>query len=340
MLRIGRRTFFGLAGAASLSASEPQTSRLRGPYLGQNPPGATPELFAPGVVNTGLYTRDITMAPDGTEFYFRVNLAGFSRSAIVVSRLQDGVWSAPEVAPFAADPRWRTLEPCVAPDGKQFFFVSDRPEDPKVIKPGPMGIWVMDRVASGWSEPRRLGPPVNGKLESYFPSVTLDGTLYFCTDDPEGPGAMMRARRQEGAYHTAEKLPAQVNCGKNRYNAFAAADESFMIVPAMGLPDSRGGFDYYITFRRPDDVWSEPVNLGDAVNSAAGAELSAFVSRDGKYLFFSSDRVRPGAFAPGERLTLAKLRALAREPGANGEGAIYWMDAGFLGELRKTALFR
>ena len=48
---------------------------LRGPYLGQEPPGLEPRLFAPGVVSTGLATRDLAMTPDGDELYFRSLLA-------------------------------------------------------------------------------------------------------------------------------------------------------------------------------------------------------------------------------------------------------------------------
>ena len=40
---------------------------LKGPYLGQKPPGNTPELFAPGIVSTRHYENSITLSPDGNE---------------------------------------------------------------------------------------------------------------------------------------------------------------------------------------------------------------------------------------------------------------------------------
>ena len=46
---------------------------LSGPYLGQKPPGDTPELFAPGIISTAMYTRDITIMPDGKEIYFCIS---------------------------------------------------------------------------------------------------------------------------------------------------------------------------------------------------------------------------------------------------------------------------
>jgi hypothetical protein len=74
---------------------------LTGPYLGQAPPGTEPEVFAPGIVSTGMYTRDIAMPADGSEMYWSVMESGFS--VIMGSRLVDGRWTEPEVVPFSAD---------------------------------------------------------------------------------------------------------------------------------------------------------------------------------------------------------------------------------------------
>ena len=56
-----------------VSITNSQTSQndmpvLKGPYLGQTLPGTKPVIFAPGIVSTGLYTRDIAITKDGTEF--------------------------------------------------------------------------------------------------------------------------------------------------------------------------------------------------------------------------------------------------------------------------------
>jgi hypothetical protein len=43
---------------------------LTGDYLGESPPGDIPELFASGVVCTGMYERDFSITGDGKEIYF------------------------------------------------------------------------------------------------------------------------------------------------------------------------------------------------------------------------------------------------------------------------------
>ena len=39
-------------------------------------------------------------------------------------------------------------------------------------------VWAVDKTASGWSEPRNLGAPVNSSVNEYFASEASDGTLY------------------------------------------------------------------------------------------------------------------------------------------------------------------
>ena len=312
---------------------------LTGAYFGQTPPGAEPELFAPGLITTGLPTRDIAITPDGREIYYCVASPGHAYSAIVVTHLENGRWTRPEVASFSSHPEWSDMEPAISPDGQRFFFLSDRPRSPDTgDSEKNYDIWVMDRRGDRWDPPRNLGEPVNTAAPEYFPSVTEDGTLYFCRADPATRvHSIYRARFVDGAYLEPELLPAEVNIGRNRFNAFVAADESYIIVPAVGIEGGYGGVDYYISFRSPDDAWTGPVNMGDKVNSADMSEWSPYVTRDGRFLFFMSAR-RPGRdeTAPRDYGEMLRLQDRPR----NGNADIYWMDAGIIEELRATALAR
>ena len=99
-------------------------SDSQGPYLGQKPPGTVPELFAPGIVSTGLYERDVAVSPDGREIIFGVIWGKVV--TIMSSRLESGEWTTPEVVPFALDFDYFHLEPCFSPDGKYLFFAAAR----------------------------------------------------------------------------------------------------------------------------------------------------------------------------------------------------------------------
>jgi hypothetical protein len=194
----------------------------------------------------------------------------------------------------------------------------------------------MDRVGDAWGEPRPLGTPVNSDAPEFFPSITADGTLYFTREGPGQGNYLYRARPAGNGWLEPERLPATVNATEQQFNGFIAPDESYLIFGSFGRPDSRGGSDYYIAFRSPDDGWSTAVNLGDAVNRAQGAEWSGMVSRDGKYFFFMSTRTTPAA-SPPSRLTAEYLAALHAGP-QSGNPDIYWVDAGFLERLRPDTL--
>ena len=314
--------------------------RLTGDYLGQPLPGTEPELFAPGVVSTGMYTRDLTMTPAGDEIYFGASVGNFTYATILVARRRDGVWSEPEVAGFARNPAYTYLEPFVHPTGQQLFFVSDQPDPLDPEREDHENIWVLDRTSSGWGPPRKLGTPVNSELAEYFPSVTRDGTLYFTREDPETrQGGVFRCRYDGERYLEAERLPEQINSTPYVFNAYVTADESFVIVPTFGREDSYGHADYYVCFRRTDptspagDAWSEPVNLGPRVNTTRGDEWSCSLSPDGRYFFFMSARLLDSVLEPGAGLTRRRLFEMHNRPG-HGLASIYWMEAGFLDSLR------
>ena len=44
--------------------------------------------------------------------------------------------------------------------------------------------------------------------------------------------------------------------------------------------------DLYVSFKDSDDRWGDPKRLGPEINTNSG-ELCAYVTRDGKHLFFS-----------------------------------------------------
>jgi hypothetical protein len=321
------------------SCAEPERSpeveafpMLTGPYLGQTPPGHEPQLFAPGIVNTGLYTRDVAMTPDGSEIYFGVNVGNYELTAIMVTRLVDGRWTQPEVTPFSADPCWSDIEPAIAPDGKTLYFASNRPEDRKGEAEEYHSIWAMDRTGDSWGKPYRLPDIINDGSANFYPSVTEDGTLYFTRDLPNGENAIFRSKRKDHEYAAPERLPEQVNATRTQFNAFVAPDESYLIVPIYGMEDSIGSTDYYIVFRKPDDTWSDPINLGGAINTDGGLEYAPYVSPDGKYFFFMSSRSNAVELA-GTKLTARNLHQLHNTPGS-GLPSIWWVDAAFIDALR------
>lgn len=316
----------------SVEAEAGEFYDLTGDYLGQELPGQTPKLFAPGIVSTGLSERDVAITPDGNEIYYSgVVGANHNFSAILVVKRVEGRWSKPEVAPFSG--HFMDLEPAISPDGQRFFFLSNRPLPGSSEPHGSEDIWVMERTDGGWSEPSNLGPPVNSAAPEFFPSVTRDGTLYFTRRGEGRSETIFRSRFVDGAYAEPEELGPEVNSGQTQFNAFIAPDESYLLVCVWGRDDSLGGVDYYAVFRSADDVWSEPINLGEGINMAEGSEWSPSVSPDGRYFFFMSSRATIQKGHSPERLDYADMQRLHDLP-MNGNSDIWWVDAEVISRLR------
>ncbi len=259
--------------------------QVKHPYASDKPL-SEPAIFGEGVISTGEFDSHPAFTPDGKTLYFVRSAPNFNFWTIFVSHFGNGKWSQPEVAPFSG--QYSDADPFITADGTQLYYISTRPVNGKPKED--TDIWVMDKRANGWSEPRHLDAPISSEGSEWYPTLTRDGTIYFGSDRPGGKGKtdLYRARLVDGKYATADNLGEPINTPAHEYEPFIAPDESFLLFMASGRPGSLGGPDIYLSYRN-DKAWTDPKNLGDKINSK-GKEYSPKISPDGKYFFWSSTR--------------------------------------------------
>jgi Tol biopolymer transport system component len=292
------------------------------PYASPTPV-REPLVFAPGTISTGDHDTHAEFTPDGNTVYFLKNAPNFSFWTIFVSRYRGGRWTEPELAPFVGP--WVSADPHITADGRHFFFISNRPIDPKSDQPNDnIDIWVMDKLPNGdWSAPRNLGEPVNSKGNEWYPRTAADGTLYFGSDRPGGFGEtdLYRCKLVNGKYQPAENLGATVNTKSDEYEPYISADQSYLIFMA-DRPGGIGGHDFWITYQR-NSTWTAPKNLGAPINSEAH-EYAPKITPDGKYFLWSSTRA---TFAQPRFKSLTTQEYLQKlHSTGNGLGDIYLID--------------
>ena len=302
------------------------------PVAAEPRPAAPPyavERFAPDVISTRDYERDGTFSPDGKTFYFTKRTIWPYFSVVCVSHFRNGRWTGPDVASFSG--QYADGMPFVSVDGSHLYFASRRPLNGI---PSPVyNIWVVDRRADGWSEPRALPDPINGHGSVVAPVETRDGSLYFVRGDP--PHVFV-ARRRGDAWDSAVPAGEPNAEGSAEQSVYVDPDEHFMIVSVIGRSDALNTAeaiyqhaDLYVRERSGGD-WSPLRHLDAPINSGAD-EGSPFVSPDGHYLYFTSER---GVFTEhGTPYTADRLERALHSPG-NGLGDIYRID------FRATGLTR
>ena len=73
---------------------------LTGPYLGQKPPGLTPEIFAPGIVSTDYFNHStVCISSDGSEIYWSMAPKDTPDKIYYTKRINN-VWTRPEIISF------------------------------------------------------------------------------------------------------------------------------------------------------------------------------------------------------------------------------------------------
>lgn len=266
------------------SAQEPAPVEfpvLSGPYLGQTPPGLTPQRFGPAAIHGNaawLWHSSPEFSADGLEMYWTKYVrAGGVRLQIFFTTGRSGRWTAPARPPFAGS--GDENEPRVSADGNSILYVS-------ATAPG--HIVRVTRTSSGWSQPVSLTLPSlpSGGLGWQY-CVVGDGSVYVDGDLGQGGGEDVFRYPWTGAGFGPPQ-PVSVNTQHNEFAPYVAPDESYIIF-VSNRPGGYGMHDLWIAFRQAGGTWSQPVNMGPDVNSA-NEDAAPYVTADGFYLFFTAQR--------------------------------------------------
>ena len=155
----------------------------------------------------------------------------------------------------------------------------------------PHDIFFMNNVNGKWSEPVNPGLPVNTEFNEIYPTISLNGNMYFNSDKPGGYGDrdIYCSRFINGKFTEPENVGEPVSSQYREGDVLIAPDESYIIFVSVDRPGSYGSGDLYICYKTDDNSWSDPVNMGDKINTPH-YDYCPVVSPDGKYFFYTSNR--------------------------------------------------
>ncbi|MGA2298322.1 MAG: OmpA family protein [FCB group bacterium] len=188
------------------------------------------------------------------------------------------------------------LIPVLTLDGKYLYF--DRKWHPENI--GGVNdqddIWYSVNQGNGnWSVPINIKSPLNTKGSDVLFSITPDGTTaliysnYMATLKEKKSGFLFSSHLDSTIW--SKPVPLNIEKFYNdslHFYASLSCDKKIIIF-SINRIDSYGGLDLYVSFFNDStNIWSEPLNLGNTINSK-GSEESPFLAYDNRTLYFSSD---------------------------------------------------
>ena len=258
---------------------------LKGPYIGQKPPGMTPELFADELLSVeGHSAIGVSPTPDGNEIYFTSWNRG-SGAAIMVAKREGRFWLEPQIVSFSGV--YRDWDLGLSPDGQTMYFSSLRPVPGSTEPKTDSDIWYVRRESDGdWGTPIYI-ESINTDMHEVHPSVSSNGTLYLFSHDTEGkqmPDLYMSTFKN-GKYEEPIPLGKEINTEHAEADPFIAPDESYLIFHS-NRPGGYGFNDLYISFMTKEGKWSEAINMGKLINTEH-RDFCGRVMFDGKFLIFS-----------------------------------------------------
>lgn len=189
------------------------------------------------------------------------------------------------------------LNPLLSPDGKTLYFSRKN-------HPGNVGgvkdkedIWYSELDSTGhWSLAKNMGEKFNNADPNFInaiQSVTPDGrTAVMLLGNKYGANGKVLSgislsSNVGGSWSSPVALKIKNDYNFNEKANYFLTNNRQTLIMSVEREDSQGDRDLYVSFMQRDSLWTEPLNLGDIVNTAS-EESAPFLASDDKTLYFSS----------------------------------------------------
>jgi hypothetical protein len=260
-----------------------------------------PAKLSNGIISTSAIEYNTALSYTEEALYFTTNEPDWSKSSIMVSAFIEGQFTKPSRVKFGGMD-YDAGDVHISEDGQYLYFsgknINNRADG---------NIYRCQKTVNGWSTPEILPKEINSASQEAYPMTTASGNLYFGRLTSGSSYDIYVSKFVNGIYQEAEKLPETINTNRLELDAWVSPDESFMIFVSKDDTKGYGITDLYISFNL-DNQWSKAINMGKRYNSV-GVDGSPFLSKDSKYLFFTStrDSYNPSRFDGGLDLYVTKF---------------------------------
>lgn len=258
-------------------------------YLDKDIPHLKPKVFAEGIISTeeGAEFGSV-FTENGEEIYFGVDLDG--RAEIRHASIIDGKWTHPIT--IISHGEYSYNDPFLSPDESRLYYISNMPVSAKDTI-SDYDIWYSIKEKGKWSAPINAGTEINTDRNEFYISFTKSGAMYFASHRGKELKRkhdldIYRSECLDSVYQTPINVGDAINTSGYEGDVFIAPDESYIIF-SSARRSGLGKADLYISFKDENNYWTKAVIMGEPISSE-NHEICPFVTRDGKYFFYTSNQ--------------------------------------------------
>ena len=190
------------------------------------------------------------------------------------------------------------LNPLLSPDGKTLYFSrKNHPQNMGGTK-DKEDIWYSELDSTGhWQLAKNMGSSFNNHEPNFInsiQSVTPDGrSAVILLGNKYQENGKMRAgvslsSNTGGSWSRPIALNITNDYNLNEKANYFLTNNRKTLIMSVEREDTHGDRDLYVSFMKEDSIWTEPMNLGDVINTAS-EESAPFLAADDKTLYFSSN---------------------------------------------------
>lgn len=223
---------------------------------------------------------------------------GFAEKFFISTLGKDGEFDSGREMPYPFNRRQNEGSATLTIDNRELYYTVCE----WVILPDKSRYYNCDLYFSkyeygSWSDIERLPSNIN-KIDSWEsqPSISSDGKiLFFASDRKGGFGGVdiyYSIRNENGEWSDPINLGGTINTDGDEKSPFIHSDSQTLYFSSNGF-NGLGGFDIYFSRLTPNGEWTKPQNIGYPINTEFD-DLGFIVSTDGRYGYFSSDRLGLG----------------------------------------------
>ncbi len=248
------------------------------------------EVFASCYFNGGGYNFGFYVEGDACVNADYLSIKKWPKSFPVV---EEGV-STPhkEHLGSGVNTKYTEVSPFISYDGKTLYF--SRTGDPNNNGgEKDFDIWYSTLDAKGqWQEARNAGSPLNNGAPNAVQSVSPDNNLLLLANGykPDGSAdgnGLSYSNYQINGWEVPKKVSIKNFVNHNEFvDYFLSSDNKFLLC-AIDNGKTFGQKDIFVCFLQSANSFSEPLNLGKAINTP-GDEFGIYLAADNKTLYFSS----------------------------------------------------